>query len=88
MHVHTAIHLKNTQFVNNLTYLFFVFYFSYVHDELKEQLSATMHKLEQSVIDSAIKQLCRRLTVCDKAKCDRFIIFVPKFGGPFPKTQN
>jgi len=33
-------------------------------DELREPLTATWHNLEQSIIDSAIDQRCKRLTDC------------------------
>ena len=39
-------------------------------DELREQLAATWHNLEQSIIDSAIDQWHKRLTACIKQKAD------------------
>ena len=41
-------------------------------DELREQLTATWHNLEQSIIDSAIDQWRKRLTACVKAKGGHF----------------
>jgi len=46
----------------------FVFYLSHVHDELKQQFTATRHNPKQSIIDSAIDQWRKRLTACVKAK--------------------
>jgi len=39
-------------------------------DELREQLTATWHNLEQSIIDSAINQWRKRLTACVRPKAD------------------
>ena len=41
-------------------------------DELREQLTATWHNLKQSIIDSAIDQWRKRLTVCIEAKDGHF----------------
>ena len=43
-------------------------------DELREQLTATWHNLEQTIIDSAIDQWRKRLTACVKAKGGHFDI--------------
>ena len=37
-------------------------------DELREQVTATWHSVEQSIIDSAIDLWRKRLTACVKAK--------------------
>jgi len=41
-------------------------------DELREQLTATWHNLEQSIIDLAFDQWRKRLTACVKAKGGHF----------------
>ena len=41
-------------------------------DELREQLTATWHSLEQSIIDLAFDQWRKRLTACVKAKGGHF----------------
>jgi len=42
------------------------------HNDNREQLTATWHNLEQSIIDSAIDQWRKRLTACVKAKGGHF----------------
>jgi len=41
-------------------------------DELREQLTATWHNLEHSIIDSAIDQRRKRLTACVNAEVGHF----------------